>query len=146
MVVLIVGKIVCKVVVEEVVNYIVGYVLVNDVSLLEESFYCLVIKVKCCDGFCFIGMLLVVCNVDDLIIIIEINGCEVDSWYIGDLQCSVVQLLSVLSEFVIFNFGDVIFIGMFYFCVMLCFGDCVCIFVDGFLVFENLVVVEGELV
>lgn len=84
-VVLIVGKMVMKVCEEDVVEYIVGYVLVNDVSLLEESFYCLVIKVKCCDGFCFIGEIVVFSNVDNLIIYIEINGCFVDYWNIVDL-------------------------------------------------------------
>lgn len=73
-VVFIVGKIVSWICFEVVVDYIVGYVLVNEVSLLEESFYCLVIKVKCCDGFCLLGEMVLLSDVDNFIIIIEING------------------------------------------------------------------------
>lgn len=36
--------------------YVVGYVIVNEFSLLEDSYYCLVVKVKCCDGFCLFGL------------------------------------------------------------------------------------------
>lgn len=96
---LIVGKTARKVAAEEAANYIAGYALANDVSLPEESFYRPAIKAKCRDGFCPIGTLSAVRNVDDLTIITEINGREADSWHTGDLQRSAAQLLSALSEF-----------------------------------------------
>ncbi len=83
---LIVGKTARKVAAEEAANYIAGYALANDVSLPEESFYRPAIKAKCRDGFCPIGTLSAVRNVDDLTIITEINGREADSWHTGDLQ------------------------------------------------------------
>lgn len=76
---LIVGKTARKVAAEEAANYIAGYALANDVSLPEESFYRPAIKAKCRDGFCPIGTLSAVRNVDDLTIITEINGREADS-------------------------------------------------------------------
>lgn len=45
-----------------------------------------------------------------------------------------------------FNSGDVILFGMLQNCVVLCFGDWVCILVKGLFVLENLVVVEDEFV
>ena len=89
---LIVGKTARKVAAEEAANYIAGYALANDVSLPEESFYRPAIKAKCRDGFCPIGTLSAVRNVDDLTIITEINGREADSWHTGDLQRNAAQL------------------------------------------------------
>lgn len=108
---LIVGKTARKVAAEEAANYIAGYALANDVSLPEESFYRPAIKAKCRDGFCPIGTLSAVRNVDDLTIITEINGREADSWHTGDLQRNAAQLLSALSEFATLNPGDAILIG-----------------------------------
>ena len=105
---LIVGKTARKVAAEEAANYIAGYALANDVSLPEESFYRPAIKAKCRDGFCPIGTLSAVRNVDDLTIITEINGREADSWHTGDLQRNAAQLLSALSEFATLNPGDAI--------------------------------------
>lgn len=104
---LIVGKTARKVAAEEAANYIAGYALANDVSLPEESFYRPAIAPRR-DGFCPIGTLSAVRNVDDLTIITEINGREADSWHTGDLQRNAAQLLSALSEFATLNPGDAI--------------------------------------
>ncbi|RXY54918.1 2-hydroxyhepta-2,4-diene-1,7-dioate isomerase [Klebsiella pneumoniae] len=129
----------------EAANYIAGYALANDVSLPEESFYRPAIKAKCRDGFCPIGTLSAVRNVDDLTIITEINGREADSWHTGDLQRSAAQLLSALSEFATLNPGDAILIGTPHSRVTLRPGDRVRILADGFPALENPVVAEGEL-
>lgn len=142
---LIVGKTARKVVAEEAANYIAGYALANDVSLPEESFYRPAIKAKCRDGFCPIGTLSAVRNVDDLTIITEINGREADSWHTGDLQRNAAQLLSALSEFATLNPGDAILIGTPHSRVTLRPGDRVRILADGFPALENPVVAEGEL-
>ncbi len=142
---LIVGKTARKVAAEEAANYIAGYALANDVSLPEESFYRPAIKAKCRDGFCPIGTLSAVRNVDDLTIITEINGREADSWHTGDLQRSAAQLLSALSEFATLNPGDAILIGTPHSRVTLRPGDRVRILADGFPALENPVVAEGEL-
>lgn len=142
---LIVGKTARKVAAEEAANYIAGYALANDVSLPEESFYRPAIKAKCRDGFCPIGTLSAVRNVDDLTIITEINGREADSWHTGDLQRNAAQLLSALSEFATLNPGDAILIGTPHSRVTLRPGDRVRILADGFPALENPVVAEGEL-
>ena len=142
---LIVGKTARKVAAEEAANYIAGYALANDVSLPEESFYRPAIKAKCRDGFCPIGTLSAVRNVDDLTIITEINGREADSWHTGDLQRNAAQLLSALSEFATLNPGDAILIGTPHSRVTLRPGDRVRILADGFPALETRVVEEGEL-
>ena len=142
---LIVGKTARKVAEEEAANYIAGYALANDVSLPEESFYRPAIKAKCRDGFCPVGALSPVRNVDNLTIITEINGREADSWHTGDLQRNAAQLLSALSEFATLNPGDAILIGTPHSRVTLRPGDRVRILADGFPALENPVVAEGEL-
>ncbi|HIE9182107.1 fumarylacetoacetate hydrolase family protein [Klebsiella quasipneumoniae] len=142
---LIVGKTARKVAEEEAANYIAGYALANDVSLPEESFYRPAIKAKCRDGFCPLGALSPVRNVDNLTIITEINGREADSWHTGDLQRNAAQLLSSLSEFATLNPGDAILIGTPHSRVTLRPGDRVRILADGFPTLENPVVAEGEL-
>ena len=77
---LIVGKTARKIAAEDAAAYIAGYALANDVSLPEESFYRPAIKAKCRDGFCPLGALAPLSNVDNLTIITEINGREADSW------------------------------------------------------------------
>lgn len=142
---LIVGKTARKVAAAEAANYIAGYALANDVSLPEESFYRPAIKAKCRDGFCPVGALSAVRNVDNLTIITEINGREADSWHTGDLQRNAAQLLSALSEFATLNPGDAILIGTPHSRVTLRPGDRVRILADGFPALENPVVAEGEL-
>lgn len=75
---LVVGKTASRVRVENAAEYIAGYALANEVSLPEESFYRPAIKAKCRDGFCPLGELAAVDNVDNLTIITEINGREAD--------------------------------------------------------------------
>lgn len=141
---LIVGKTARKVVAEEAAEYIAGYALANDISLPEESFYRPAIKAKCRDGFCPIGELAPVSNVDNLNIITEINGREADNWNTTDLQRSAAELLSALSEFATLNPGDAILIGTPHSRVTLRPGDRVRILANGFPVLENPVVAEGE--
>ena len=142
---LVVGKTARNVPVDEAAEYIAGYALANEVSLPEESFYRPAIKAKCRDGFCPIGALSAVRNVDNLTIITEINGREADSWHTGDLQRNAAQLLSALSEFATLNPGDAILIGTPHSRVTLRPGDRVRILADGFPALENPVVAEGEL-
>lgn len=142
---LIVGKTARKVTAEKAVAYIAGYALANDVSLPEESFYRPAIKAKCRDGFCPIGALSTLSDVDNLTIITEINGREADSWNTVDLQRSAAELLSALSEFATLNPGDAILIGTPHNRITLQPGDRVRILAAGLLPLENPVVTEGEL-
>jgi len=137
---LVVGKTASKVHVEDAAEYIAGYALANEVSLPEESFYRPAIKAKCRDGFCPLGELATVDNVDNLTIITEINGREADHWNTADLQRNAAELLSALSEFATLNPGDAILIGTPHSRVALRPGDRVRILAKGFPPLENPVV------
>lgn len=108
---LIVGKTASRIRPEAAADYIAGYALANEVSLPEESFYRPAIKAKCRDGFCPLGEMAPLSDVDNLTIITEINGREADHWNTADLQRSAAQLLSALSEFATLNPGDAILLG-----------------------------------
>jgi 5-oxopent-3-ene-1,2,5-tricarboxylate decarboxylase/2-hydroxyhepta-2,4-diene-1,7-dioate isomerase len=141
---LIVGKTASKVSPEDSADYIAGYALANEVSLPEESFYRPAIKAKCRDGFCPLGELAAVDNVDNLTIITEINGREADHWNTADLQRNAAELLSALSEFATLNPGDAILLGTPHSRVPLQPGDRVRILAEGFPALENPVVDERD--
>jgi 5-oxopent-3-ene-1,2,5-tricarboxylate decarboxylase/2-hydroxyhepta-2,4-diene-1,7-dioate isomerase len=142
---LVVGKTASKVQAEDAAEYIAGYALANEVSLPEESFYRPAIKAKCRDGFCPLGELVAVDNVDNLTIITEINGREADHWNTADLQRSAAELLSALSEFATLNPGDAILLGTPQARVALRPGDRVRILAKGFPALENPVVNERDI-
>ncbi|MBW9463282.1 4-hydroxyphenylacetate degradation bifunctional isomerase/decarboxylase [Kluyvera sp. EC_51] len=141
---LVVGKTARKVRVEEAADYIAGYALANEVSLPEESFYRPAIKAKCRDGFCPLGEVVRVDNVDNLTIITEINGRHADQWSTADLKRSAAELLSALSDFATLNPGDAILIGTPHSRVALRPGDQVRVLAEGFPPLENPVVAEAD--
>ncbi|KGB02677.1 homoprotocatechuate catabolism bifunctional isomerase/decarboxylase [Enterobacteriaceae bacterium ATCC 29904] len=141
---LIVGKTASRVRVDEAQHYIAGYALANDVSLPEESFYRPAIKAKCRDGFCPLGELAAVDNIDNLNIITEINGREADHWNTGDLERNAAELLSALSEFATLQPGDAILLGTPHTRAEIRPGDRVRILAEGFPPLENPVVDERD--
>ena len=129
---LVVGKTARKVGVEEAADYIAGYALANEVSLPEESFYRPAIKAKCRDGFCPLGDVVSVDNVDNLTIVTEINGRHADQWSTADLMRNAAELLSALSDFATLNPGDAILMGTPHNRVALRPGDQVRVLAEGF--------------
>lgn len=142
---LIVGKTASKISPEEAADYIAGYALANEVSLPEESFYRPAIKAKCRDGFCPVGESASINNVDNLTIVTEINGREVDRWSTADLQRNAATLLSELSAFATLNPGDAILLGTPQSRVALHPGDRVRVLAEGLPTLENSVVNAREL-
>lgn len=142
---LVVGKTARNVRADDAADYIAGYALANEISLPEESFYRPAIKAKCRDGFCPLGELAGVSQIDNLTIITEINGREADHWNTRDLQRSAAELLSALSEFATLNPGDAILIGTPHARVALQPGDRVRILAEGFPALENPVIAEHAL-
>ncbi|MDR9889221.1 4-hydroxyphenylacetate degradation bifunctional isomerase/decarboxylase [Pseudenterobacter timonensis] len=142
---LVVGKTASRVAVDDAMEYIAGFALANEVSLPEESFYRPAIKAKCRDGFCPLGDVVALKNVDNLTVITEINGREADHWNTADLQRSAAELLSALSEFATLNPGDAILIGTPQSRVALRPGDRVRVMAEGFPALENPVVSEDTL-
>ena len=141
---LVVGKTARKVGVEEAADYIAGYALANEVSLPEESFYRPAIKAKCRDGFCPLGDVVSVDNVDNLTIVTEINGRHADQWSTADLMRNAAELLSALSDFATLNPGDAILMGTPHNRVALRPGDQVRVLAEGFPPLENPVVAEAD--
>lgn len=141
---LIVGKTASRIAPEAAADYIAGYALANEVSLPEESFYRPAIKAKCRDGFCPIGESAALDSADNLTIVTEINGREVDRWHTADLHRSAADLLSALSEFATLQPGDAILIGTPQQRVALNPGDRVRITAAGLPPLENTVVAENE--
>ncbi|ALR75295.1 4-hydroxyphenylacetate degradation bifunctional isomerase/decarboxylase [[Enterobacter] lignolyticus] len=142
---LIVGKTARKVSAADAHRYIAGYALANEVSLPEESFYRPAIKAKCRDGFCPLGEMVSLSNVDAVTVITEINGREADHWNTADLARSAAELLSALSEFATLNPGDAILLGTPQHRVTLQPGDRVRVLAEGFPPLENPVIDEREL-
>lgn len=142
---LIVGKTASKISPDEAADYIAGYALANEVSLPEESFYRPAIKAKCRDGFCPVGDRATVGNIDNLTIVTEINGREVDRWNTADLQRNAATLLSELSAFATLNPGDAILLGTPHSRVALHPGDRVRVLAEGLPTLENSVVNAREL-
>jgi 5-oxopent-3-ene-1,2,5-tricarboxylate decarboxylase/2-hydroxyhepta-2,4-diene-1,7-dioate isomerase len=141
---LVVGKTASNVRPENAAEYIAGYALANEVSLPEESFYRPAIKAKCRDGFCPLGELTAINNVDNLTIITEINGREADRWSTADLKRNAAELLSALSEFATLNPGDAILLGTPQARVEIRPGERVRILAEGFPPLENPVVDERD--
>ncbi|MFW0764470.1 4-hydroxyphenylacetate degradation bifunctional isomerase/decarboxylase [Trabulsiella odontotermitis] len=142
---LIVGKTASQVSVAEAPDYIAGYALANEVSLPEESFYRPAIKAKCRDGFCPLGEMTALNNVNNLTIITDINGREADRWNTADLQRNAAELLCALSEFATLQPGDAILLGTPQQRVPLQPGDHVRILAEGFPPLENHVVDERDI-
>lgn len=142
---LIVGVTARKVSRSEAHQYIAGYALANEVSLPEESFYRPAIKAKCRDGFCPLGDMVNLPNVDAIDIITEVNGQEVDRWNTRDLCRNASELLSALSQFATLIPGDTILLGTPQTRITLHPGDQVRLLAAGFPELKNPVIAEGEL-
>lgn len=92
-------------------HYIAGYALANELSLAEDSFYRPAIKAKCRDGFCPIGEIARLSNINALDIVTEVNGEVKQCWSTNELLRSPAELIAALSDFVTLLPGDVILIG-----------------------------------
>ncbi|WP_294904916.1 fumarylacetoacetate hydrolase family protein [Tatumella sp. UBA2305] len=107
----VIGREARKVPVARAGKYIAGYALANELSLAEESFYRPAIKAKCRDGFCPIGTIATLDNIDALDICTEVNGELKQCWSTKELLRSPTELIAALSDFTTLLPGDVILIG-----------------------------------
>ncbi|SFC66312.1 fumarylacetoacetate hydrolase family protein [Pragia fontium] len=140
---IVIGKTARKVQLEQAADYIAGYTLANDVSLPETSFYRPAIKAKCCDGFCPISENVVDIHPQDLVIITEINGREVDRWSTADLIRSPHELVCALSDFATLQPGDKILIGTPHQRAKINPGDRVTVRAQGLADLTNIVMQQG---
>lgn len=140
----VIGETARKVPATQVARYIAGYALANDISLPETSFYRPAIKAKCRDGFCPLGDLGLLDNVNALTIITEVNGVEQDSWSTVDLLRSAAELIAAISDFITLTPGDAVLIGTPQQRVELKPGDTVTVRAAGLPVLTNHVAQPGE--
>ncbi len=108
---IVIGKKAHRVSAKQASDYIGGYVIVNEVSLAEESFYRPAIKAKCRDGFCPISTEIKidqVSNPESLIINTYINDELVHTTNTNQLYYSINELVEFISSFITLEKGDVI--------------------------------------
>jgi 5-oxopent-3-ene-1,2,5-tricarboxylate decarboxylase/2-hydroxyhepta-2,4-diene-1,7-dioate isomerase len=112
---IVIGKQTTRVSEAEALEFVGGYTVVNEVSLVETSFYRPAVKAKCRDGFCPIGPWVVdaadVANVAALSIVTSINGEKVHATNTDQLRAGVAELVSYLSSFMTLEAGDLIIAG-----------------------------------
>jgi 5-oxopent-3-ene-1,2,5-tricarboxylate decarboxylase/2-hydroxyhepta-2,4-diene-1,7-dioate isomerase len=92
----------------------VACVLVNDVSIPHESYYRPPVKFKCVDGFLGVGAKargIEQVNTDAVVMIVKVNGKEVQRVNYADTVRKSQTLLSDISEFMTFQEGDVLLLG-----------------------------------
>ena len=108
---IVIGKTTHRIKTEQANSYIEGYVIVNEVSLAEDSFYRPAIKAKCRDGFCPISATInanMVSNPESLKINTYINDELKHSTSTEQLYYSFNELIEFISSFITLEKGDVI--------------------------------------
>jgi 5-oxopent-3-ene-1,2,5-tricarboxylate decarboxylase/2-hydroxyhepta-2,4-diene-1,7-dioate isomerase len=112
---LVIGRAACKVTAAKALDHVAGYVVVNDISVLHDSFYRPSMRFKCRDGFCPMGAYVsrdAVANPDALAVTVAIDGVVVQHTDTGGRVRSVAQLLADVTEFMTLNPGDILSIGV----------------------------------
>ena len=93
---------------------VVACVLVNDVSIVHESYYRPPVKFKCVDGFLGIGNLtkpIAEVQTDSVVVTVKVNGQEVQHVNYADTVRASQKLFADISEFMTFQEGDVLLLG-----------------------------------
>jgi 5-oxopent-3-ene-1,2,5-tricarboxylate decarboxylase/2-hydroxyhepta-2,4-diene-1,7-dioate isomerase len=93
---------------------VVACVLVNDVSIPDESYYRPPVKFKCVDGFLGVGAQaksVAEVQTDAVVLTVKVNGQTVQSVNYADTVRVSQRLLADISEFMTFQEGDVLLLG-----------------------------------
>lgn len=110
----VIGKRASRVQQENADEYIAGYVVVNELSLPEDSYYRPAIKAKCQDGFCAIGQVVAkdqVHNLNQLKLRVLLNGELRQEGTTENWIRTPAQLIAELSDYMTLNEGDMILTG-----------------------------------
>lgn len=127
-------------------EHIAGYVVVNELSLPEESYYRPAIKAKCQDGFCVLSQpvaKLQITNINNLELRVFVNGELKQTGNTGDWIKDPEQIIAEISEYMPLNAGDIVLTGTPAGRVNLYDGDWVRIEIDQLGAVENQVVEQG---
>ncbi|WP_347455204.1 fumarylacetoacetate hydrolase family protein [Acinetobacter thermotolerans] len=143
----VIGKSTTRVSKSEAQAHIAGYVVVNELSLPEESYYRPAIKAKCQDGFCVISAPVEKSQVTDLSNLslkVFVNGELKQEGTTANWIRTPEQIIEEISEYMPLNEGDIILTGTPYGRVDLQAGDEVCIEIDQLGSVTNTIQEEGN--
>ena len=143
----IIGKSTTRVSQADASAHIAGYVVINELSLPEESYYRPAIKAKCQDGFCVIGTPVAaeaVKDLSDLSLKVFVNGELKQQGTTANWIRTPAQLIEEISEYMPLNEGDIILTGTPYGRVDLQAGDEVRIEIDQLGSVTNTIQEEGN--
>lgn len=142
----VIGKATSRVSQKDAEAHIAGYVVINELSLPEDSYYRPAIKAKCQDGFCVIGDAIAkdqVSNVNNLELRVFVNGQLKQTGNTSDWVRTPAQIIEEISDYMPLNEGDIIITGTPLGRVSLLNGDVVRVEVDQLGAVENTVQEEG---
>lgn len=143
---IVIGKSTSRVKKSDANAHIAGYVVINELSLPEESYYRPAIKAKCQDGFCVLGNAVAkdqVTDVDHLELRFYVNGELKQTGNTSDWIRSPEQIIEEISDYMPLSEGDIIITGTPLGRVDLQHGDVVRVEVDQLGAIENTITEEG---
>lgn len=129
----IIGKSTSRVTEKDALSHVAGFVVVNELSLPEDSYYRPAIKAKCQDGFCVLGTPISiekVSNPHHLALRVYVNGELKQQGTTANWIRSPAQIIEEISAYMPLNEGDIILTGTPYGRVDLNAGDEVCVEID----------------
>ena len=142
----VIGKSTIRVSKENAAAHIAGYVVVNELSLPEDSYYRPAIKAKCQDGFCVLGTAVAkdqIGDVNNLELRVFVNGKLKQTGNTSDWLRTPEQIIEEISDYMPLNAGDIILTGTPLGRVPLLNGDVVRIEIDQVGAVENTVQEQG---
>ena len=144
---IVIGKSTTRVLKSDAAAHIAGYVVVNELSLPEESYYRPAIKAKCQDGFCVVGTPVAATEVTDLSNLslkVLVNGELKQQGTTANWIRTPEQIIEEISEYMPLNEGDIILTGTPFGRVDLQAGDEVRIEIDQLGSVTNTIQEEGK--
>ncbi|SPL69506.1 Homoprotocatechuate catabolism bifunctional isomerase/decarboxylase [Acinetobacter stercoris] len=142
----VIGKSTSRVKKNDALDHISGYVVINELSLPEDSYYRPAIKAKCQDGFCVLGKAVAkeqVQNIENLELRVYVNGELKQTGNTSDWVRTPEQIIEEISDYMPLNEGDIIITGTPLGRVDLNDGDVVRIDIDQLGYVENTIREEG---
>ena len=143
---MVIGKNSLRVSPQQAAQHIAGYVLVNELSLPEDSYYRPAVKAKCQDGFCVLGQPVPqaeIADVHNLEFKVYVNGELKQSGNTADWIKSPEQILVEISEYMPLRPGDIVLTGTPLGRVSLIEGDVVRIESQQLGILENQILGQG---
>ena len=144
---IVIGKSTSRVSENDALAHVSGFVVVNELSLPEDSYYRPAIKAKCQDGFCVLGTPVtqdVVSKLNDLTLRVYVNGELRQEGTTANWIRTPAQIIEEISEYMPLNEGDIILTGTPFGRVDLNAGDEVRIEIDQLGSVTNTIQEEGN--